>query len=229
MVSVRVEAEERPGALKATDEELVEATRAGDVHAFAGLVERDRDAAYGIGLHVLGDPHEAAEVAQDAFVQAWKALNQLREPAKFAAWLCTITRNLARRRLSARVAAAAALSLEEVEEMAAPHDSPADNAEKAEVTGIIRQLLGTLPDEQRLAFTLFYVDGYTHKELSEMLAVPVGTVKSRLSCARSQLKEEVVQMAKKAMQESRPDAEFWRSATGAISGRCERGRHWQTD
>jgi hypothetical protein len=52
-----------------------------------------------------------------------------------------------------------------------------------------------------------------------MLAVPVGTVKSRLSSARSQLKEEVVQLAQKAMRESRPDAEFWRSATGAVTGR----------
>ena len=178
-VSILTEAG-RHGPLKIRDEELVGRALEGDAVAFAKLVERYRDAAYGIGLHVLGDPHEAAEVAQDAFVQAWKALNQLREPAKFAAWLCTITRNLARRRLSARVAAAAALSLEEVEEMAAPHGSPADNAEQAEVTGIIRQVLGTLPDEQRLAFTLFYVNGYSYGDLSNMLSVPEGTVKTHL-------------------------------------------------
>jgi hypothetical protein len=111
------------------------------------------------------------------------------------------------------------MSLEEGEDVPDLEPSGGEAAERSEVVDVIRQLMRKLPDEQRLTFTLFYVDGYTHKELSEMLAVPVGTVKSRLSSARSQLKEEVVQMAKKAMQESRPDAEFWRSATGAVTGR----------
>lgn len=74
--------------MKPSDEELVQRALEGDAGAFAELVERYRDAAYGIALHVLGDPHEASEVAQDAFIRAWKALGQLREPARFAAWLC---------------------------------------------------------------------------------------------------------------------------------------------
>ncbi len=218
MVSVGVEAEERPDTLQGTDEELVEATRAGDVHAFAELVERYRDAAYGIALHVLGEPGEAAEAAQDAFFRAYRCLSQLRDSARFSAWLCRIALNLARRRLARRRSAPVVTSLEEVGEVGDPGPSGGEAAERSEVVDIIRQLMQKLPDEQRLTFTLFYVDGYTHKELSEMLTVPVGTVKSRLSSARSRLKEEVVQMARKAMQESRPDAEFWRSATGAISG-----------
>jgi RNA polymerase sigma-70 factor (ECF subfamily) len=219
MVSGWVEAEERLGAVQGSDEELVEATRAGDVHAFAGLVERYRDAAYGTALHVLAEPCEAAEVAQDAFIRAYWNLPQLREPSRFSAWLCRIAMNLARRRLARRRTAPALMSLEEGEDMLDPEPSGGQAAERSEVVEVIRQLMRKLPDEQRLTFTLFYVDGYTHKELSEMLAVPVGTVKSRLSSARSQLKEEVVQMAKKAMRESRPDAEFWRSATGVATGR----------
>ena len=63
--------------MKRTDEELVQQTLDGDTGAFAELVERYRDAAYGVGLHVLGDAHAAAEVAQDAFLRAWRALGQL--------------------------------------------------------------------------------------------------------------------------------------------------------
>jgi hypothetical protein len=75
-----------------------------------------------------------------------------------------------------------------------------------------------LPDEQRLTFTLFYVNGYSHRDLSEMLDVPKGTIKSRLSNARSRLRKEVVTMAKRVLEEHKPDAEFWRSATGSATG-----------
>lgn len=207
--------------MKPSDAELVERTLGGDTGAFAELVERYRDAAYAIGLHVLGDPHEAAELAQDAFVQAWRALGQLREPAKFPAWLCRIAGNLARSRLSVRAAVVRTLSLEDIEEMAVQHDSLSDSAHEAEIVGIVRRLMETLPDDQRLAFTLFYVNGYSYGDLSRMLELPEGTVKTQLHRARAQLKRGFVDMAKNAMQEGKPDAEFWRSATGSISGRVE--------
>ncbi|MFO7958329.1 MAG: sigma factor [Candidatus Brocadiia bacterium] len=78
------------------DEKLVRRALDGDTAAFATLVERYRDAAYGMGLHVLGDPHEAADAAQEALIRAWRALDQLRDPGKFCAWLCRIAANTAR-------------------------------------------------------------------------------------------------------------------------------------
>ena len=122
--------------MRVGDEELVRRTLEGDTLAFAALVERYRGAAYGVGLHVLGDPHEAAAVAQDTFLQAWRALSQLRDPAKFPAWLCRIAGNLARRRLSARAAAAGAVSLEEVDEMPAQCISPHDRVQASELAAI---------------------------------------------------------------------------------------------
>jgi RNA polymerase sigma-70 factor (ECF subfamily) len=205
--------------LRHSDEELVRRVLDGDTAAFAELVERYRDAAFGVGLHVLGDPHAAAEVAQDAFMRAYRALGQLREPARFPAWLCTIARNLSRTRLAARAAAASDVSLEEVAEMPGMEKSPPENAEESEVAGIVRKLVETLPDEQRLAFTLFYVNGYSYADLSQMLDLPEGTVKSQLARARSRLKRGFVEMAKDTLQQEKPDAEFWRSATGTICGR----------
>lgn len=188
------------------------------MHAFAALVERYRDAAYGIGLHVLGEPHEAADVAQDAFIRAYRCLHQLKEPSRFSAWLCRIAANLARRRLVSKRAARSPAPLENVGEVADPGPSGPEALAQSEVVGLIRQLMQQLPDQHRLTFTLFYVNGYSHKDLSAMLDVPVGTVKSRLSNARSRLRKEIVQMAKEVMEEGKPDAEFWRSATGTITG-----------
>ncbi|MHC4481172.1 MAG: RNA polymerase sigma factor, partial [Planctomycetota bacterium] len=205
--------------MSGTDGGLVERTRDGDAQAFAELVERYRDAAYGAALHVLADPSAAAEVAQDAFFRAYRCLDQLRDPGRFSAWLCRIARNLARNRLAQRRRMPALASLEDVPEPVNPDPSAPRSAQEAEVVGLIRQLMQRLPDEQRLTFTLFYVDGYSHRDLSQMLGVPVGTVKSRLSNARSRLRKEVVTMAKRVLEEHKPDAEFWRSATGSAGGR----------
>jgi RNA polymerase sigma-70 factor (ECF subfamily) len=205
--------------LERSDAELVARTLEGDTRAFAELVARYGDAAYGIGLHFTGDPHEAAQVAQNAFLRAWRGLPGLREPGKFAAWLCAIARNVARDRLAARAAASEHCALEEVPEMEGKAGSPAREARSAEVVRTVRRLMEDLPDEQRLAFTLFYVDGYSYSDLSSMLQVPEGTIKARLSRTRAKLRKGVVKMARDAMQESKPDAQFWRSATGSVSGK----------
>jgi RNA polymerase sigma-70 factor (ECF subfamily) len=205
--------------LSGTDGELIQRTRDGDSQAFAELVERYRDAAYGTALHVLADPSAAAEVAQDAFFRAYRCLNQLRDPDRFSGWLYRIAMNLARNRLAHRRRIPTLASLADVPEPANPDRSAPKASEEAEVVGLIRQLMEELPDEQRLTFTLFYVNGYSHRDLSEMLDVPVGTIKSRLSNARSRLRKEVVTMAKRVLEEHKPDAEFWRSATGSATGR----------
>lgn len=205
--------------MRATDEALIAGTLEGDTGAFAQLVQRYHDAAYGIGLHVLGDSSEAAEVAQEAFIRAWRNLDQLKEPARFPNWLCRIAMNVARTRLAARAAVSRTASLEEVGQMPAPDRSAAENAEEAELVHIVRRLVETLPDDQRLAFTLFYVNGYSYNDLSRMLQLAEGTVKTHLNRARARLKRGFVEMARNAMQQDKPDAEFWRTATGSIGGR----------
>jgi len=201
-----------------TDSTLVERTRAGDTQAFAALVERYRDAAFGVALHVLGDPGAAAEVAQDAFFRAYRCLDQLREPQRFAAWLHRIATNLARNRLAAMRAQPSHVPLDQADDATAPNPTPEDMAERSEVAELIRQLMARLSDQQRLTFTMFYVDGYSEQDVSDMLEIPVGTVKSRLHHARARLKEEVVKVAESTLKESRPDADFWRSATSAAKG-----------
>lgn len=201
-----------------TDATLVAQTRVGDMQAFAELVERYRDAAFGAALHVLGDPGAAAEVAQDAFFRAYRCLDQLREPQRFAAWLHRIAINLARNRLAAMRAQPSHVPLDQADDAAAPNPTPSDMAERSEVAELIRQLMAKLSDQQRLTFTMFYVDGYSEQDVSDMLEIPVGTVKSRLHHARARLKEEVVRMAEDTLKESGPDADFWRSATGAAKG-----------
>jgi len=181
--------------MDATDEQLVRRTREGNSDAFAELVRRYRDAAYGTALSVLCQPGEAAEVTQDALFRAYRCLHQLRDPGRFAGWICRIARNLARNRLSRRRPVASPTSLGDVADLAGTGLSSAEAAGQSEDLAAIRRLLQAMPDEQRLTFTLFHIDGYSEADLSDMLGVAVGTVKSRLSRARSRLRWEVVKPA----------------------------------
>jgi len=204
--------------LDRSDEELVGRALEGDTAAFAVLVERYRDAAYGIGLHVLGDPHEAADAAQEAFIRAWRALEQLRDAGKFSAWLCRIAANTARQRLRARRSAERLVPLGEVGPMESRRKDAQDMGAEKEVVRLVEELVEKLSDEQRLAFTLFYVNGYSYGELSRMLQLPEGTVKSHLARARARVREGMLDAAAETLAESKPGAEFWRTATGAASG-----------
>jgi len=81
------------------DARLVQATRGGDREAFAQLVRRYRDAVYGAAYHRVGDFSVAEDLTQDALIQAYVRLGELRDPGRFASWLFAVTRNLCNQHL----------------------------------------------------------------------------------------------------------------------------------
>jgi RNA polymerase sigma-70 factor, ECF subfamily len=205
--------------LSDTDAELVTRAREGDNEAFGVLVGRYCDAAYGVALHVLSRPEEAADAAQEALIKAYQKLDQLRDPARFSSWLCRIALNVARNRLDATHRCRERTAPDDFAETPGPSTPPVQSADCREKAEFIRQIMDKLTGEQRLTFTLYYVNGYSERDVSAMLDIPVGTVKSRLNHARAKLKEEVVNMAEKVLKESKPEAAFWRSATGGATGK----------
>ena len=76
-----------------TDAQLVKATLAGDSNAFNELIERYQSAVYGLGLSIVGNVHDAQDIAQETFVSAYLSLEKLQNPERFGAWLCGICRN----------------------------------------------------------------------------------------------------------------------------------------
>lgn len=167
----------------ASDAELVRATLAGDGAAYATLAARYRQAAYGIALHRLGDFDRARDAAQEALVKAFTQLSSLREPAKFGPWLC-------------RIATSTALRLRRQRKWEAIGPEAAGSAETQDVAQIqekqeVRRALATLPEGERLAVILHYVDGYSHAEIASMTEASVSAVKSRIFRARRRLREEM--------------------------------------
>ena len=173
-----------------TDSPLINAL-AGDLDAaFETLVLAHQDRIYSIALRVLGDPRDAEEAAQDAFVRAYRALGgyepeRIRE-LRLRPWLATIVLNLCRSRLARRPAAVrTALSLDlalpgdvepRTDDTAGPAATSAARASAREWA----DLLLTLPPAYRSAVVLRHVDGLSYPELAVALDRPEGTVKAQV-------------------------------------------------
>ncbi len=171
------------GALQ-TDAELVSRALAGSDAAFSRLVERHQAAVRGFLRRMLGSGWaEADDVAQDAFLAAWRSLRSLRslkEPAGVRAWLCGIAWRKAQDRIrsSRRSAARDTVWLETVETPAGV--SPEDRMSVAAA-------MAELPSDVRACVALCLADGWSHGEASMALGLPLGTVKSHVARGRARL------------------------------------------
>jgi RNA polymerase sigma-70 factor (ECF subfamily) len=170
-----------------TDQELVLRARQGDADAFDQLVSRHQTAVYRAALAAVRMPADAEEVAQDAFVRAWRALDRFRGEASFRTWLLTITWNCAmsrRRRVLGWMRRAQPLD-ENAYVAATRVDADAHGRElRATVVGAIEALTPKLRD----ALLLAQSGEHSYEEIAGMLKIAVGTVKWRISEARRQVR-----------------------------------------
>ena len=164
----------------------------GDRDAFGLLVRRHLRAAHTAALAVAGDPDDADDICQDAFVTALERLDTCRPEEKFRPWLLTIVRNRAidlRRRRRVR----AAEPLQAADATAGGNPTPAASsplraAERADARAHLSAAVGTLTDVRREVLLLHDLDGWTHPEIAEHLGLAVGTVRAHLFWARRDLR-----------------------------------------
>ena len=169
--------------------------------AFAELVRRFQDMAFGCAYAVLGDAYLAEDVAQDSFVVAWQKLDQLREPEAFPGWFKRIVLSQCNRLTRGKRLQLVPLDAGANNPTSDP--SPQVIAEKHQLLNKVLGAIKALPDNERLVTTLFYVNGYTQSDIGQFLEVPVSTINKRLYTARQQLKESV-HLFKDNLQNQRP-------------------------
>jgi len=171
------------------DVELAAALAAGDVDALARLYDRYGPLAYSVSVRILGDPGRAEDVVQDAFLKLWHGAARFDpERGSLRTWVITAVRNRSVDYLRGRGA-------RERREREIPADAEAAGAGSdpwREVAasierGVIREALASLPDEQRQAVELAYFGGRSHREIAEMMGVPLSTVKGRMRLALEKL------------------------------------------
>jgi RNA polymerase sigma-70 factor (ECF subfamily) len=170
---------------QATDEELVERARSGDVVAFTRLVERFRAPALRLAYGIAGD--EAEDAVQEAFVKAYRKLGTFRSGAALRPWLFTIVANEARNRRRS-TSRRASLDLR-VRAEPFPTGAASDTlAVEDEQRRLLVAAVNNLSEQHREIVALRFFAGLSETETAAVLACPAGTVKSRLSRALDQLR-----------------------------------------
>jgi RNA polymerase sigma-70 factor (ECF subfamily) len=177
------------------DREVVRRVQAGETEAFEVLVEKYKRKTFRLAYGVLRDQEEALDVSQEAFVKAYRSLPKFKGDSAFYTWLFRITMNLALDRRRQRIARAKSLggepvSPEEWERTAVSPDTPPDEeAVSADRRARIGQALESLPEHHRAIIILSDIQGLSYREIAEVLAIPMGTVMSRLHNARKRLRD----------------------------------------
>jgi RNA polymerase sigma-70 factor (ECF subfamily) len=169
----------------------------GESQAFGRLVEAYQRAAVGTAYRLLGNRDDAAEVAQEAFLRAYRSLSKLKEPSRFGPWLLRIVSNLSLNvRRSRRYGSTVPLDEQRGDEGVA--EGPASRltstvgperlAQGQELQEALDKALDTLPDKQRLALVLFTIEGWPQKEIADLLDCSLETVKWNVFQARKRLR-----------------------------------------
>jgi RNA polymerase sigma-70 factor (ECF subfamily) len=192
---VHIDPDDRPAEADA-DRRHVEAAAGGDREAFAVLVSRYQVRLVNLARALTGDDGEAEDLAQEAFIRAWKSIGGFRGDATFRTWLYRIATNVIQSHLRRRSRRRRwwGPSLDErpddrrgehsAMDPSVPSTIEDDVARRQEID----RALATLPPELRIAVTLRDVHGFDYREIAEMLGVPIGTVESRIFRARKRLR-----------------------------------------
>ena len=149
------------------------------------LVDQHFESVYRFAYRLSGTSHDAEDISQQAFLDAHRKLDTLREPDKVRAWLFMIVRNLYRRRIRDQ-ATHGEVALEVLVEPAGE-----ERVEQSLDSESLQQVLNSLPEEFRSVLLLFYFRELSYREIAEQLNVPIGTVMSRLSRGKQQLRERI--------------------------------------
>jgi RNA polymerase sigma-70 factor, ECF subfamily len=177
------------------DEQLVARAQRGDRGAFDVLVRRYQHRIVQLVERLVGEA-DALDVAQEAFIKAYRALGGFRGQSAFYTWLYRVAINTAKNFLVARRRRPAAQDIDVSEAELFGHtgqmsdvDTPEALALSAEIRDTVSRAIARLPEDLRQAITLRELDGLSYEEIAEVMACPIGTVRSRIFRARAAIDE----------------------------------------
>lgn len=181
---------EQPAVESHSEAELIESAKAGDRDAFEELVRQHQHGVYTLALRLVNDREMAGDVAQDAFIRAWRGLPNFRGDAAFKTWIHRITVNAAWT-LKKRSRRHAAVPLEDAPQVADASLAGDLNraGENLELRDRLRWALSQLPRPQRTVVVMKDIYGWSHGEIAEALGITVTAAKVRLHRAHHRLRE----------------------------------------
>lgn len=177
-------------AARDTDEQLVTKVQNGDRRSFDLLVIKYQHKVMGLVRRFVKDQAEAEDVAQEAFIKAYRAINSFRGDSAFYTWLYRIAVNTAKNTLDARKRRPGSdIDIDDVEDFGFSDNLRVDENPENLLAGedmhrIVEETLAGLPDELRKALMLREFDGLSYEDIAQIMDCPIGTVRSRIFRAR---------------------------------------------
>lgn len=175
---------ETPDAPQLSDGDLVREALRGSDEAFGELVRRYQDLLYRLAERMTGRADDAEDVVQAAFIKAYRRLGSCRDPDRVGAWLFRIGSNACKDFLKTR---RRAVPLDEVASWPSEEETPGRTLERGWMKAEIDRALARLPADQREAFLLKHVEGWSYVEMSEQLGISIPALKMRVHRAREEL------------------------------------------
>jgi RNA polymerase sigma-70 factor (ECF subfamily) len=172
------------------DEDLISLVEAADAEAFATLYDRHSRAAFSLAYRMMGERQASEDLTQDAFLKVWRGASSYRaERGSVRTWILSIVHN---RGIDQIRSQASRRRTQDKIEASAPRSQPSEafaetlrNSQRDQV----REALDTLPPEQLKILELAYFSGYTHVEISDLLRLPLGTVKGRMRLGLKKIRD----------------------------------------
>jgi RNA polymerase sigma-70 factor, ECF subfamily len=185
--------------LSLSDEDLMAKAATDDTKAFTELVRRYQTRVIHLVSRLLNDRVVSEDLAQEVFVRVHLHRRNYRTGSKFSTWLFTIAANLAKNEIRRRKRRRNWTSLDELQEQlqdasmqfADPKANKEVDLEREQLSGVVGQAIATLPERYRVALVLRDIDGLAYEEISQILKIPGGTVRSRINRARLMLKRKL--------------------------------------
>lgn len=176
---------------------LIKEAKSGSVEAFEELIKQCQKKVFNIAYKMTGNYDDANELAQEAFIRAYKSINKFKGDSLFSTWIYRITTNVCldelRKRKNQKV-----ISLDEdikyndeevKQQIKDESPGPEKILEKKEINGLIRECIESLPPDYKTVIILRDIEGFSYEEISKIVNCPEGTVKSRINRARKTLRD----------------------------------------
>lgn len=181
--------------MRIPDDDIISRLRKGDAQAYAQLIDRYKDRGLSLALRILKSREDAEEALQDAFVKAYNGLPAFEGSSSFGTWFYRILYNTSLTALSRKKRRGAIFEPMEADDCAdmANDDTPSaiSGIETRDLMEKISETLSRLPGKYSVMITMFYLQELSYSEISEVMQMPVGTVKTHLFRGRAMLQKEV--------------------------------------
>ena len=172
------------------DEDLISLVEAADAEAFATLYDRHSRAAFSLAYRMMGERQASEDLTQDAFTKVWRGASSYRaDRGSVRTWILSIVHN---RGIDQIRSQASRRRTQDKVEASAPRSQPSEafaEAWRNSQRDQVREALNTLPSEQLKILELAYFSGYTHVEISDLLGLPLGTVKGRMRLGLKKIRD----------------------------------------